>query len=146
VRDEDSLRYAVLELEPGPEPGTVRLRGVETGLYLAMDNRGWLHASEQVEDLSTVFIERAAGRGESSTFLSASQAHKGWKVGIRRSGRTKNGKRTVFPALQRATEFLHRQPFPSPTIMADHLPDFIKESQPPIAFIDDEQESQAQGL
>ena len=43
--------------------------------------QGWLHASEQVEDLSTVFIERAAGRGESSTFLSASQAHKGWKVG-----------------------------------------------------------------
>ena len=39
MRDEDSLRYAVLELEPGPEPGTVRLRGVETGLYLAMDNR-----------------------------------------------------------------------------------------------------------
>ena len=39
VRDEDSLRYAVLELEPGPEPGAVRLRGVETGLYLAMDNR-----------------------------------------------------------------------------------------------------------
>ena len=59
----------------------------------------------------------------------------GWHVGIKKSGHSKNGKRTTFPSKQKAIEFVHKQPYPLP-INIDF--EFMKESLPPIAFIDDD--------
>ena len=42
-------------------------------------------------------------------------SHLGWFVGIKRSGKVKNAKRTTFPSRQKAIQFLHKMPYPSPT-------------------------------
>ena len=34
-----------------------------------------------------------------------SQAHKGWRIGIKKSGKVKNGKKTIRPKGQKATAF-----------------------------------------
>jgi len=132
---EEFNKLAVLELMPGPEVGTVRVRGVETNLFLAMNYKGELFGSKDRNDSSTVFIEETSG--DSSTYLSLKWAHKGWYVGIKKSGKSKNGKKTTFPSKQKAIEFIHKQPYPSP-INIDF--DFMKESLPPIAFIDEDPE------
>ena len=62
-------RLAVLEIIPGPEPGTVRIRGVEANLFLAMNSKGEIFGSKESSDHSTVFIEETSG--EASTFLSS---------------------------------------------------------------------------
>ena len=54
---------------PGPEIGTVRVRGVEANLFLAMNNKGELFGSKDMNDSSTVFIEETSG--DSSTYLSS---------------------------------------------------------------------------
>ena len=68
----------------------------------------------------------------------------GWHVGIKKSGQSKNGKKTTFPSKQKAIEFIHKQPYPSP-INIDF--NFMKDSFPPMAFIDeDPEDTQTHGL
>lgn len=139
---EEFNKLAVLEIVPGPEIGTARIRGVEANMYLAMNAQGELFGNKDNYDSSTVFIEETSG--DSSTYLSSKWAHMGWHVGIKKSGQSKNGKRTTFPSKQKAIEFVHKQPYPLP-INIDF--EFMKESLPPIAFIDDDlQDGQTHGL
>ena len=54
--------FAVLELTPANlEIGEVRIKGLETGLYLAMDSEGRLYPEPDPKNESTVFIESAEG-------------------------------------------------------------------------------------
>ena len=54
--------FAVLELTPANlEVGEVRIKGLETGLYLAMDSDGKLYPEPDPKNESTVFIESAEG-------------------------------------------------------------------------------------
>ena len=54
--------FAVLELTPANlEVGEVRIKGLETGLYLAMDAEGRLYPEPDPKNESTVFIESAEG-------------------------------------------------------------------------------------
>ena len=69
VRGESSL--ADLEISPGPQPGTVRLRGVQSGLYIAMDSQGKLAGctEEETSSLNTIFIEEVTDT-DTVTYLS----------------------------------------------------------------------------
>ena len=49
-----------MELIP-VEVGQVRIRGVETGIFLAMNGKGQLYGEANPEDDSTVFIESRSG-------------------------------------------------------------------------------------
>ena len=52
----------MLELSPANlEVGEVRIKGLETGLYLGMDSEGRLYTEPNPENESTVFIESAEG-------------------------------------------------------------------------------------
>ena len=54
--------FAVLELSPANlEVGEVRIKGLETGLYLGMDSEGRLYTESDPTNESTVFIESAEG-------------------------------------------------------------------------------------
>ena len=54
--------FAVLELSPANlEVGEVRIKGLETGLYLGMDAEGRLYTESDCNNESTVFIESAEG-------------------------------------------------------------------------------------
>ena len=66
---EDYNKQAVLEILPGPETGTVRIRGVEADLFLALNEKGELFGSKDLTNSATVFIEETSG--DSSTFLSS---------------------------------------------------------------------------
>lgn len=127
---------AVLEVSPGPEDGTVRLLGVEAGLYLAMNRKGELYGSHDSNDPSCLFIEES--EGSAHTYLSHRYAHQGWHVGIKRSGIPKNGKKTTFPARQKAIEFLHKPAYRVPTSI--NTDQFKENLSAPIAFIDDDLE------
>ena len=61
-------KYAVLELQPGPEQGSVRMRAVEVDLYLAMDKKGRLYGEKERNDPCNLFMEHTVGN--SSTYLS----------------------------------------------------------------------------
>ena len=52
----------MLELSPANlEVGEVRIKGLETGLYLGMDSEGRLYTESDPTNESTVFIESAEG-------------------------------------------------------------------------------------
>ena len=54
--------FAVLELSPANlDVGAVRIKGLETGLYLGMDSEGRLYTESDPTNESTVFIESAEG-------------------------------------------------------------------------------------
>ena len=54
--------FAVLELTPANlEVGEVRIKGLETGLYLAMDSDGRLYPEPDPKNESTVFIKCTFG-------------------------------------------------------------------------------------
>lgn len=55
VRDAFNV-YSVLEIIPVGR-GQVRIRGVETGTYLAMNSNGTIYGSESANDEETVFLE-----------------------------------------------------------------------------------------
>ena len=54
--------FAVLELSAASlEVGEVRIKGLETGLYLGMDSEGRLYTEPDPKNESTIFIESAEG-------------------------------------------------------------------------------------
>ena len=50
----------------------------------------------------------------SSINFSKRFAHHGWYVGIKKTGRAKNGRKTWYPWGQKAIRFAARKPFPEP--------------------------------
>ena len=61
-----------LEISPGPQPGTVRLRGVQSGLFISMDSRGRLCGctEEETSALNTIFVEEVSLTSDTVTYLS----------------------------------------------------------------------------
>jgi len=82
--------------------GEVRIRGVASNLYLAMNKSGLLYAEEDPRRSKTIFVESVLG--QYNTYLSLKYAHMGWYVGIKKSGQLKAGQRTRWG--QKAIQFL----------------------------------------
>jgi hypothetical protein len=82
--------------------GEVRIRGIETNLYLAMNQKGRLYGEVNGKDEATVFVEYSYG--QYNLYLSRKWAHVGWYVGIKKSGKIKPGPQTRWG--QKAIQFL----------------------------------------
>ena len=157
--DGGEARLSDLEISPGPQPGTVRLRGVQSGLYISMDSQGRLGActEDQTSALYTIFVEEVSLTSDTVTYLSLrsvspghtfsvnnshvmfSWAHKGWHIGIKKSGKPKNGKKTIFPQKQKAIQFR----FCPSSYSGKQAPSTIdlsvyKDVMPSLKFIDEE--------
>ena len=130
-------KNAVMEFTPSNPPGAFRIRGVESGLYLAMDSKGRLYGQKDALNEDALFTEHS--QGEFFVYLSVRYAHLGWHVGIKRSGKAKKAVKTVYPSEQKAIQFTHK--FPFPTLSIEERKSSIGalgENFPPLAFIDDE--------
>jgi len=103
--------FAVLELMV-VDVGELRIRAVETDLFLSMNHKGKLVGIVDGTDESTVFIERKLG--PYIAYLSRKYAHFGWHVGIKRNGLIKPGRKTFYPWGQHAIKFLHRKAYQEP--------------------------------
>lgn len=95
-------RYAILELS-SHDIGEVRIRGVETGLYICMDAEGNVYAKDRLAE-DGIFYE--IYEGGYNNYLSKLNKEKGWYLGIKKSGVPKPGHRTARG--QKAVQFLPR--------------------------------------
>lgn len=102
---------AVLQLIP-VGVGEVKIKSIESGFYLAMNNRGQLYAEEDEANDATVFLENV--HGHYLTYMSKKFAHFGWYVGITKDGRGKSGRKTWHPWGQKAIQFVARRPYAEP--------------------------------
>lgn len=92
--------------------GEVKIQGVESGLYLAMNVSGQLYAEPDATNEATIFYE--SSNGYYLHYLSKKYAHMGWYVGITQEGRAKNGKKTFYPWGQKAIQFVSRKAYDEP--------------------------------
>uniref|UniRef100_A0A2P2I813 Fibroblast growth factor n=1 Tax=Hirondellea gigas TaxID=1518452 RepID=A0A2P2I813_9CRUS len=88
--------------------GEVQIRGVDSGLFLAMTKKGRLYGEPDEFKENTVFVETLSGAFYN--YLSRKYAHFGWYVGIKKSGKPKRAHKTEYG--QRAVQFLPRHPYP----------------------------------
>lgn len=95
-------RYAILELL-SHDIGQVRIRGVETGLYVCMDAEGRVYAKDRMDE-EGIFYEMY--EGGYNLYLSKLNKDKAWYLGIKKSGVPKPGPRTARG--QKAVQFLPR--------------------------------------
>ncbi|GAB6020850.1 hypothetical protein CHUAL_003502 [Chamberlinius hualienensis] len=93
--------------------GEVKMKGVASGKYLAMNRRGNLYGEDDPNSDRTVFIEIFDQKTGYNNYLSRNYSHLGWYVGIKKSGKPKPGPKTAFG--QKAIMFLPRQARPSGT-------------------------------
>ncbi|KAK9888101.1 hypothetical protein WA026_000376 [Henosepilachna vigintioctopunctata] len=84
-------------------PGMVRIRGMETDLYLCFDSDGHLYGEQDSENDATVFRETLEGLY--NAYISVKYPE--WYVGIKRSGKPKPGPYTKYG--QKAVRFLPRR-------------------------------------
>ncbi|XP_075748785.1 fibroblast growth factor 9 isoform X2 [Rhipicephalus microplus] len=94
---------AILELL-SHDIGQVRIRGVETGLFVCMDAEGRVYAKKNRMDEEGIFYEMY--EGGYNLYLSKLNKDKGWYLGIKKSGVPKPGPRTARG--QKAVQFLPR--------------------------------------
>ncbi|XP_077563636.1 fibroblast growth factor branchless isoform X4 [Haemaphysalis longicornis] len=99
-------RYAILELL-SHDIGQVRIRSVETRLYVSMDAEGRVYAKNRMDE-EGIFYEMY--EGGYNLYLSKLNKDKGWYLGIKKSGVPKPGPRTKRG--QKAVQFLPRAPRP----------------------------------
>lgn len=93
---------AILELL-SHDVGEVRIRGVETGLYVCMDAEGRVYAKDRMDE-EGIFYEMY--EGGYNLYLSKLNKDKAWYLGIKKSGVPKPGPRTARG--QKAVQFLPR--------------------------------------
>jgi len=99
----------LVELESAGLHGELRIKGVETGFYVTMTKKGRVVGQPFPDDLSTIWIEtKLATSTAYLSFLSLDQAHKGWYLAIKKSGKLKAGNKTNHPYPQKAISFLSR--------------------------------------
>lgn len=110
IRDAFDPR-AVLQLIP-IGVGEVKIQGLESGLYLAMNAKGSLYAEPDDSNEATIFLE--SSNGYYLHYLSKKYAHLGWYVGITKAGRAKNANKTWYPWGQKAIQFVSRKPYDEP--------------------------------
>jgi fibroblast growth factor 1 len=101
---DDHHEFALLEVST-ISLDEVRIQGVQTKLYLAMDRNGRLYGEVDLNEEGTVFV--ASLFGYYNTYLSRKYAHLGWYVGIKKSGKPKRGSKTKWG--QKAIQFLPRR-------------------------------------
>ncbi|CAL4058669.1 unnamed protein product [Meganyctiphanes norvegica] len=99
--------YAILEVRAVGK-GEVQVRGVDSGLFLAMTKKGKIYGEPDENKESTVWVETLSGAF--FNYLSRKYAHMGWYLGIKKSGKPKKGHKTEYG--QRAVQFLPRHPYP----------------------------------
>ncbi|KAK4874071.1 hypothetical protein RN001_013431 [Aquatica leii] len=104
TRDDNDL-HSHLEIISAGYPGHVRIQGILTKLFIAMDDRGRLYGEPDATEEGTVFIE--AFQGSYNTYLSRKYSHLGWYLGIKKSGKFKKGSKTTYK--QKAVLFLPRR-------------------------------------
>ena len=102
---------SVLQLIP-VGVGEVKIQGVESGLYLAMNSKGQLYAEDDESNDGTIFLE--SSNGYYLNYLSQKYAHMGWYVGLTKEGRAKNGRKTWYPWGQKAIQFVPRRAYDDP--------------------------------
>ncbi|PSN30901.1 Fibroblast growth factor 9 [Blattella germanica] len=102
--DRDIDDFALLEVST-ISPDEVRIRGVQTKLYLAMDKNGRLYGESNKYEEGTIFVSSLLGYY--NTYLSRKYAHLGWYVAIKKSGKPKRGHKTKWG--QKAIQFLPRR-------------------------------------
>ena len=103
--------YAVLHLIP-VGVGEVKIQGLESGLFLAMNPKGNLYAETDDSNEATIFLE--SSNGYYLNYLSKKYAHMGWHVGVTKQGRAKNGSKTWYPWGQKAIQFVSRKAYDEP--------------------------------
>lgn len=103
--------YAVLHLIP-VGVGEVKIQGLESGLFLAMNPKGNLYAETDDSNEATIFLETS--NGYYLNYLSKKYAHMGWHVGVTKQGRAKNGNKTWYPWGQKAIQFVARKAYDEP--------------------------------
>lgn len=99
--------YAILEVRAVGK-GEVQVRGVDAGLFLAMNHKGKIYGEPNELKENTVWVETLSGAF--FNYLNKKHAHLGWYLGIKKSGKGKQGHKTEYG--QRAVQFLPRHPYP----------------------------------
>ncbi|KAK6641009.1 hypothetical protein RUM44_012708 [Polyplax serrata] len=102
--DEDANPNALVEFT-SESFGEVRIKGIRSNLFLAMNKKGRLYGEANAKDEATVFVELVYG--QYNLYLSRKWAHLGWYVGIKKSGKGKPGPQTRYG--QKAIQFLPRR-------------------------------------
>ncbi|XP_018574813.1 fibroblast growth factor 1-like [Anoplophora glabripennis] len=102
--DENDL-HTYLEVVSAGFPGHVKIKGMLTNLYVAMNKKGMLYGEPNSSEEATVFIE--SFQGSYNAYLSRKYAHLGWYIGIKKSGKVKKGPKTAYG--QKAVRFIPRR-------------------------------------
>uniref|UniRef100_A0A1B6E0A8 Fibroblast growth factor n=1 Tax=Clastoptera arizonana TaxID=38151 RepID=A0A1B6E0A8_9HEMI len=103
--DDEVHEDAIVEFNSVNHYGIIRIRGVKSNLYLAMNAKGKLYGEANPENPATIFIE--SDFNSYFTYLSQKYKANGWYVGIKKSGKAKPGQRTK--QTQKAVHFLKRR-------------------------------------
>lgn len=113
---------AHLEISGGGSVGHVRIQGMLTNMFVAMDKKGRLYPEVTIKAViyiklyfyqlqpnrweeGTVFIELI--KGLYNVYLSKKYSHLGWYLGIKKNGKFKRGPKTAWK--QKAIQFLPRR-------------------------------------
>ncbi|CAH0564176.1 unnamed protein product [Brassicogethes aeneus] len=92
-----------LQILQGDEVGHVRIQGVSTNLFVCFNKNGKLYGEADKNKFGTIFEESFAGSYTSYR----SVAYPDWYLGIKKSGLTKRGPKTLWGT--RSTKFLPRR-------------------------------------
>ncbi|KAK9502288.1 hypothetical protein O3M35_011086 [Rhynocoris fuscipes] len=102
--NDDSNPYAIMEFTSAGF-GEVKIRGVEANLYLAFNRKGRLYGEVNPFEEATIFKETMMGGY--NIYLSKIYSDLNWYVGLKKSGKAKNGRQTQLG--QKAIQFLPRR-------------------------------------
>nr|XP_023024745.1 fibroblast growth factor 1-like [Leptinotarsa decemlineata] len=102
--DENDI-HTYLEIVSAGYPGHIKIRGLLTNLYIAMNRKGRIYGDADPMEESTVFLE--SFRGLYNVYLSRKYAHVGWYIALKKNGRPKRGPKTGVR--QKAVQFLPRR-------------------------------------
>ncbi|XP_065166054.1 fibroblast growth factor 1-like [Atheta coriaria] len=99
---EKSDPHTQLEMIPTGYPGHVVIKGILANLYVTMNNKGKLRSQDNRDAEMFVFIEGIAGAY--LYYKSLHFAECDWYLGIKKSGKSKNGQKTKI--YEKAVHFL----------------------------------------
>ncbi|CAG0923217.1 unnamed protein product [Notodromas monacha] len=105
---EPFLPHAKMELIVIAHVSDMQFRGLETGLYLAMDKKGRLYGEANPNDEATVWVEVL--HGVYNCYLSRKYAHLGWYLAVKKNGKPKRATKAWWG--QKAIQFLPRPSSP----------------------------------
>ncbi|XP_046670412.1 fibroblast growth factor 1-like [Homalodisca vitripennis] len=103
--DADMDACAIMEFTSVDFGGLVRIRGIKSNYYLAMNKKGRLYGEPNPEEDETVFIEGVLG--QYNTYMSYKYKKFKWYVAIKKTGKQKPGHKTKWG--QKAIQFLPRR-------------------------------------